>query len=226
MRSGRDEAGNQGDDRSREIEVSTPLGVAASAPETIERDSEDHPVRKWAFMGLALVVVAASVFVSVVVPKQRADQLRRERASYDQLLVLSANAEASIERAVSKTRDVAQYAEPLLNSSLTSPATRATLYQQVRAAAAASRADIEAERQSLAAAPTPRRLRVARAATLEYLQQWSLLFARAANGSYPAAGSTDDLQAQHQAALDALQQAAPDPERAALASTVFGTFDS
>ncbi len=229
MRSGRNGAGSSGDpnrDESREIEVSTPQGVAAAAPETMAHEAEDHPGRRRGLIGLALVAIAASLFVSIVVPKQRAAEQRHERASYDRLLSLSAQGEASIERAVSQTRDVAQYAEPLLNSSLTSPATRTMLYQQVRAAAAASRNDIEAERQTLAAAPASGKLRVARDATLAYLNEWSALFQRAASGSGPAEGTTEDLQVRRLAAQDALERAAPDREREALAGRVLGTFSS
>ena len=66
-----------------------------------------------------------------------------------------------------------------------------------------------------------RRLRAARQATISYLGAWSAMFG-------PAGGveTTDEVDARREAALMALQAAAPDPTLAAQADTVLGGTSS
>jgi hypothetical protein len=122
---------------------------------------------------------------------------------------------------------VAQYAEPLLNSSLTPKAARDNLYVLVSASARQGQTDIDTQLQRLAMDPASRsgRLRTARDAILAYLSNWSALFARAAGASDASAGSQNDLVALQRAARAALEKAAPDSKRAARAGTVLGTID-
>jgi hypothetical protein len=178
------------------------------------------PWLRFAVYALSLAVAAALVLVSV----QRSADRRHERASFDRMLTLSAAAQAAVERAVSQERDTAQYAEPLLNSSLTSSAARDNLYVTVSASAKQAQTDIDTEVQQLEADPTGRsgRLHATKAATIAYLSAWSTLFASADGTGSPAAG-TEDPDAARLAAQTALEKAAPDKVRAAKAGTVFGT---
>jgi hypothetical protein len=206
----------------RPLEITAPIDVTP-APDALEYGDEPRPARRWLLGTVALGVVVASLLVAVVIPHQRAVQQRRDRVSYDRLLSLTAAGEASVEQAVSHTRDVVQYAEPLLNSPLTSQAVRSELYRQISSAALQSRAGIEAERQRLAddrvigRAP---RLRAARAATLTYLADWSALFGQAGGA---ASGPGGDSNAERLAARAALVNAAPDAVRAARADSVMGS---
>jgi hypothetical protein len=214
---------DHGDDEPlRPLEITAPIDITPG-PDALEHGNDPRPVRRWALRTVALGVIVASVVVAVVIPHQRDVQQRRDRASYDRLLSLSAAGEASVEQAVSHTRDVVQYAEPLLNSPLTAPAVRSDLFRQIDIAARQSQAGIEAERQRLAddgVTSRARRLRVARAATLTYLAGWSALFAQAAGGATQPGG---DSNAERLAARAALVNAAPDPERAALAARLLGS---
>lgn len=205
----------------REIEVSSPFADAGEL-DALEHGDERKPWLGRALAVVAIVVVTASVTVSIVVPYEKSVERRHNEASYDQLLSLSAAGEAAVERAVSHTRDVVQYAEPLLNSSMTAPAVRTTLFAQISTAAQESSAWIDEERDRLAAdsATKSGRLKVARAATLAYLSDWSALFAQAGGGggSLPS----DELSTERVAAQTALVAAAPDPVRAAKAGNVLG----
>ena len=210
------------DEPPREIDVTTPWSGDAAPLDALGH--EPAPRRRGlAIVGVA-VLVAAGV-IPVVVHHHQQDVLRHDRAAYQQLLSLSADGEAAVEEAVSQTRDVSQYAEPLLNSPLTSATTRATLYRQVRAAQDASRTAIDAQRQRLAddKATGSHRLKAARTATLAYLDGWSAMFAPPTSDGF--AQSTDYLAARHSAALTALQAAAPDSTLAAEASSVLGGAD-
>lgn len=190
-------------------------------PDTLEHGGEPHPILRRAAYAVGVLVVVAFVAVSIV----RSSEQRRARASFDRLLTLSAAGQASVEQAQSQARDTAQYAEPLLNSSITSAAVRNRLYVEVSASARQAQSDIDAQLQRLEADPTGRsgRLRPARDATLAYLSSWSALFARAAGASNSPVDSQEDLDARQFAARAALENAAPDPARAAKARTVFGT---
>ena len=206
------------DEPPREIDISTPWSSDASAPDALGH--EPAPRRRLAVVGLA--ALGAAGVVPVVVHHHQQDVLRHDRAAYQQLLSLSADGEAAVEEGVSQTRDVSQYAEPLLNSQLTSATTRTTLYQQVKSAQDASRAAIDAQRQRLAAdkATSSHRLKAARTATLAYLDGWSAMFSPPAGSGF--AESTGDLAARHRAALLALQAAAPDQTLAAEAGDALG----
>ncbi|BEP13722.1 hypothetical protein acdb102_20330 [Acidothermaceae bacterium B102] len=210
------------DEPPREIDVSTPWSGDAAPLDALGH--EPAPRRR----GLAVVGLAALVAAGVtpvIVHHHQQDVLRHDRAAYEQLVSLSADGEAAVEEAVSQTRDVSQYAEPLLNSQLTSATTRTTLYRQVKAAQDASRAAIVAQRQRLADDKTTQshRLKAARSATLAYLDGWSAMFSPPAGSGF--AESTDDLAARHRAALLALQAAAPDQTLAAEAGDALGTTD-
>jgi hypothetical protein len=196
------------------------MSVADS--DTIEYGREPRTALRYVALAVAAAAVLASLG-SMVVSHHRAAEQRQARVSYDRLLTLAAAGQASVERAISQTRDVTQYAEPLLNSSLTAPAERDTLFRQVTTAQAKSRSDIDVERELLASTPASGRLRPARDATLAYLSGWSAMFAPAGAGG--SATSQDDLVARQRAALAALQRAAPDPARAAEADTVLGDVD-
>ncbi|HTC70608.1 MAG TPA: hypothetical protein VK662_13650 [Acidothermaceae bacterium] len=196
--------------------------------DTLEIGREPRRPSRWlrpAVYVVALAVVVALVLVSI----QRSANRRHERASFDRMLTLSAAAQAAVERAVSQERDVAQYAEPLLNSSLTSAGVRDNLYVTVSASAKQSQSDIDSQLQQLKADPTGRsgRLRAAKDATIAYLSDWSALFASAAGSSSGASGSNvnpaNDPDTARLAAQTALEKAAPDQVRAAKASAVFGT---
>jgi hypothetical protein len=213
---------DDGEEQPRALEITAPSDITP-APDALEYGDEPRPARRWLLRTVALGVVVASLLVAVVIPHQRATQQRRDRAAYDRLLSLTAAGEASVEQAVSHTRDVVQYAEPLLNSPLTSQAVRSDLYRQISSAALQSRAGIEAERQRLAEdrvtgrAP---RLRAARAATLAYLADWSALFGQAGGA---AGGPSGDSNAERLAARAALVDAAPDAVRASRAGIVMGS---
>jgi hypothetical protein len=201
----------------------TPMLEYVSMAETLEIGREPRRHSPWlrrAAYAVSLAVVVALVLGSL----QRSADRRHERASFDRLLTLSAAAQAAVERAVSQERDTAQYAEPLLNSSLTPAATRSTLYVTVSASAQRAQSDIDAQLQQLQANPTGRsgRLRAAKDATIAYLSAWSALFA-SADGTGSQAAGTEDPDAARLAAQTALEKAAPDQVRAAKASTVFGT---
>jgi hypothetical protein len=216
----RDDNGDAED--ARDIEVSAP-GTAAAELDALEHGAEPHPLRRRVLVGAGVLAVAASLVGSVVLPYEKSVQRRHAQASYDQLLALSAAGEASVERAVSHTRDVVQYAEPLLNSSLTPPAVRTTLFAQIATAAQQSSAGINAERDRLAADRATRagNLKAARAATLAYLSDWSALFAQAGGGG--GALPADELGNERRAAQVALVAAAPDAGRAAQAGAVLGS---
>jgi hypothetical protein len=196
------------------------LGLVSSV-DTLENGGQPHPGLRRSVYALSLVVVVALVLVAL----HRSAVRREERASFDRMLTLSSAAQAAVERAVSEERDTAQYAEPLLNSSQTASAEREQLYVTVSASARHAQSDIDAELQRLHADPTGQsgRLRVARDATITYLSDWSDLFARAAGASGQYAGPQEDLDAARLAAQAALEKAAPDRERTAKASAVFGT---
>ncbi|HEY0871443.1 MAG TPA: hypothetical protein VGD55_13665 [Acidothermaceae bacterium] len=195
-----------------------------SVADTLEQGGEPHPalpaVRRAAY---TLGVIGVVVFVTVQV--LHSIDRREQRASFDRMLSLSAGAQAAVEQAVSQERDTAQYAEPLLNSSLTTQAVREHLYVAVSASALQAQRDIDAQVQRIQADSTGRsgRLRSARDAMLAYLASWSALFASAAGSSNAPADSQTDLDAQQVAARTALEKAAPDPVRAAKARVVFGT---
>jgi len=205
-----------------------PMLEHVSMADTLEIGREPRRISPWlrrSVYALALAVVVALVLGSI----QRSAHRRDERASFDRMLTLSAAAQAAVERAVSQERDTAQYAEPLLNSSLTSAGVRDNLYVTVSASAKQAQSDIDAELQQLQADRTGRsgRLRAAKEATIAYLSAWSALFASAAGTSSGAAGSSDgpanDPDTARLAAQTALEKAAPDQVRAAKAGTVFGT---
>src|SRR5450432_3455035 len=162
-------------------------------PDTLEHGGEPHPTLRRAAYAVGVLVVVAFVAVSIL----RSVDQRKARASFDRLLTLSAAGQASVEQAQSQARDTAQYAEPLLNSSITSEAVRNRLYVAVSASARQAQSDIDAQLQRLEADPTGRsgRLRAARDATLAYLSSWSALFARAAGASNTPVGSQGDLDA-------------------------------
>ncbi|MDX6242369.1 MAG: hypothetical protein QOE76_92 [Frankiales bacterium] len=206
----------------RELEVSAP-GTDAAELDALEHGAEPHQGRRRALLTAAVLAAAGSLVVSVVLPHERSVQRRHAQASYDRLLALSAAGEAAVEQAVSHTRDVVQYAEPLLNSSLTSPAVRSTLFAEIAAAAQQSSSAINAERDRLAADRATRagNLKAARAATLAYLSDWSALFAQAGGGG--GALPTDELGNERRAAQVALVAAAPDPVRASKAGNVLGS---
>jgi hypothetical protein len=216
----RDDSGDAED--WRELEVSAP-GTDPAELDALEHGGEPHPFRRRILVAAGVVAVAVSLVVSVLLPYQKSVDRRHTQASYDQLLVLSAAGEASVEQAVSHTRDVVQFAEPLLNSSLTSRAVRTTLFAQIAAAAQQSSAGINAERDRLAADRATRggNLKAARAATLAYLSDWAALFAQAGGGS--GALPTDELGNERRTAQTALVAAAPDAARAAKASSVLGS---
>lgn len=195
-----------------------------SFADTLEHGGEPHPALpalRLAAYTLGVIVVVVFVAVSV----SRSIDRREQRASFDRMLSLSVGAQAAVEQAVSQERDTAQYAEPLLNSSLTTQAVRERLYVAVSASALQAQRDIDAQLQRIQGDPTGRsgRLRTARDATLAYLAGWSALFASAASSSGAPADSQADLDAQQVAARTALEKAAPDPVRAAKARVVFGT---
>jgi hypothetical protein len=200
-----------------------PMLEHVSMADTLEIGREPRRQSPWlrfAVYALSFAVVAALVLVSI----ERSAHRRDERSSFDRMLTLSAAAQAAVERAVSQERDAAQYAEPLLNSSLTSAAVRDNLYVTVSASAKQAQSDIDTELQQLRADPTGRsgRLRAAKDATIAYLADWSALFASAAGTGSQAAVSQDPDTARL-AAQTALEKAAPDQVRATKASTVFGT---
>jgi hypothetical protein len=186
--------------------------------DTLENGGEPNPVVRRLVAALVVVVLAAAVVVTVY----RSSERRHERADFDRLLVLAAAGQASVERAQSQARDIAQYAEPFLNSPTTPPAVRESLFVTVSTSASQGRTDIEAQRQLIAAAATGHsgRLRAAKNAMLSYLSSWSSLYASAAG----TAGSQapDDIAAQQAAARLALVKAAPDHERALKANSVLG----
>lgn len=190
-------------------------------PDTLENGAEPRPVLRWLAAGLVVVLVLAAVIVSM----HRASDKRHERASFDQLLALAVAGEASVESAVSRVRDVAQYAEPLLNSSLTPVAERQTLYASVSASARQAEIVIDTALHKLAAESVGhfKRLRSAQAATVTYLSSWAAVFASAA-GAEDASGSPPiDLAAQRADATTALEKAAPDRHRASTAATALGS---
>lgn len=188
-------------------------------PEDDVLENENAPRRRGPLVVGILVLVVAAV-IPTAVHRHRASVLRHDRAAYQQLLNLSAAGEASIEQAVSQTRDVTQYAEPLLNSPQTTAQARATLYRQVRSAQDVSRSTIDAQLRLLSTDRTTssaHRLRAARQATINYLGAWSAVFG-------PAGGveTSDDLDTRRDTALTALRAAAPDATLAALSDTVLG----
>jgi hypothetical protein len=154
----------------------------------------------------------------------RSAQREHQRDAYDKLIALSVAGEEAVASAVSRTRDVVQYAEPLLNASQTTPETRATLLKQVSDTAEQSRAGIEAQRARLASASAPGKLRVARDATEKYLADWAAVFDNAAGGGQPLERVQNDLLIEQNAARDALRAAAPDKDRAAKADGALGTL--
>jgi hypothetical protein len=160
----------------------------------------------------------------VSVSLYRSAQREHQRAAYDKLITLSAAGEQAVASAVSRTRDVVQYAEPLLHASQTTPETRTTLLKQVADAAEQSRAGIEAQRARVASASAPGKLRVARDATEKYLDDWAAVFGNAAGGGEPLERVENDLLQEQNAARDALVAAAPDKSRAAQADGVLGTL--
>lgn len=192
--------------------------------DTLENGAEPRPWLRGLAAGLVLVLLVAVVAVSV----HRASDKRHERASFDRLLALAIAGEASVESAVSRVRDVAQYAEPLLNSSLTPAAERQTLYASVSASARQAQIviDTAVHRLSAASVGQSKRLRSAQAATVAYLSSWASVFASAA-GAEDASGSPPiDLATQRADAATALQKAAPDRKRASNAATALGASDS
>jgi hypothetical protein len=194
-----------------------------SMADTLEIGREPRRPTPW-LRPAAYAISVAMVVVLVLVSIQRSAHRREERSSFDRMLTLSAAAQSAVERAVSQERDAAQYAEPLLNSSLTSAAVRDNLYVTVSASAKQAQNDIDTELQQLQADRTGRsgRLRSAKDATIAYLSDWSAIFASAA-GAGSQAVSSQDPDAARLAAQTALEKAAPDQVRAAKASAVFGT---
>lgn len=210
----------------REIEVSAPADAAALPLDALEYGKEPRPRRRAAFVGVGATAVVVSLVVTVALPAYRSAQLHHRQAAYSKLLTLSAAGESSVERAVSQTRDVSQYAEPLLNSSMTSPATRNELYLQVRAAARKGRLDIDSVSAQLAAFHAGGQLKTARDATLAYLSDWSAVFAQASGDNAVAAESDADLHVVQQQARAALAAAAPDEELAAEGRGVLGSTET
>ncbi len=194
------------------------LAHDALGPDVLEH--EGGPRRRGLLAFGALVLVGAAV-VPTVVHRHEQSVRKHNRAAYEQLLNLSAAGEASVEQAVSQARDVNNYAEPLLNSAMTTSATRQTLYLQVKSAQNVGRTTIDAQLQALSDDPTTshsHRLQAARQATIDYLSAWSAMFG-------PASGTqtTDNLDARRSAALSALQAAAPDATLAEAAGVVLGS---
>lgn len=210
----------------REIEVSAPADAAATPVDAIEYGKEPHPRRRAALIAAGAVAVVVSLLLTMALPAYRTAQLHHRQAAYAQLLTLSAAGESSVERAVSQTRDVSQYAEPLLNSSMTSLATREELYSQVRTAARGGRMDIDAVSSQLAAFRVSGRLKTARDATLAYLNDWAAVFAQASGDTTVSAESDADLHIVQTRARVALAAAAPDDELAAQARGVLGSTDT
>lgn len=193
----------------------------ADAPvDELRRDGPRSGAARWVSLSVAVVLVLSAVGVSLY----RSAQRQHQRVAYDKLIALSAAGEQAVASAVSRTRDVVQYAEPLLNASQTTPATRTTLLKQVADAAEQSRAGIEAQRAKLASASAPGKLRLARDATEKYLTDWAAVFSNAAGNGEPLQRVENDLLQEQNAARDALRAAAPDKDRAAQADGVLGSL--
>jgi type II secretory pathway pseudopilin PulG len=190
-----------------------------SLTDTLENGSEPNPRVRWLVGALVVVVLAAAVVVTLY----RSAQRRQERADFDRLLVLAAAGQASVERAQSQARDVAQYAEPFLNSPTTPNAVRESLYVTVSTSARQGQTDIESQRQRVAAAATGNsgRLRTAKNAMLAYLSSWSSVYASASGATQSQA--PDDIAQELRAARLALVKAAPDRKRVLKANAVLGT---
>ena len=210
------------DEPGREFEVTNPIDITPVREDTVGRDAAPRPGLRRALIGAAVLAVAASVTVSVIIPDRRQAEQKRNAASYDRLLKISAAGEVSIQDAVSRTRDVVQYAEPLLNSAQTTPAMRASLLVQVAAAARQSGSGIDVQVRNLKAAPASGRLKAAQQATLAYLSAWAAIFDNAAGQGADLTGADGTLVSQHQAALTALVAAAPDQQRADQADAALG----
>ena len=208
------------DDESPEPQVSTPFELDQAPLDELAWDEPRSRTPRWAAVAVALIVLASAAGTSVY----RSAQREHQRAAYDKLIALSAAGEQAVASAVSQTRDVVQYAEPLLNAAQTTTATRTQLLQEVSAAAERSRSGIEAQRARLAAAPAPGKLRVARDAAEKYLADWAAVFGNASGHGAPLERVENDLLLEQNAARDALRAAAPDKGRAAKADTVLGTL--
>lgn len=193
-------------------------------PDTIENGADPRPGLRRLVAVLTVLVLVGFIGVST----HRTGEQRRERASFDQLLALATAGETSVESAQSQAHDVAQYAEPLLNSSLTPTAVRNTLYAAVTASARQGEIVIDTALNRLIADPVGKsgRLRAARAATITYLSSWAAVFARAAGAETTSGSPSIDLVAQQSAASVALQKAAPDRQRASNAATALGATGS
>jgi hypothetical protein len=208
-----------------DLDAASPFDLDAAAPDEL-RSPEDRPGRdrsrlaRWVASAAAVVVLATAAGVSLY----RSAEREHQRDAYDKLIALSADGEAAVASAVSQTRDVVQYAEPLLNSAQTNADTRTALLREVRSAAARSRTTIEVQRRRVAAADAPGSLGVARAATEKYLADWASVFAGASGQASPPDGVENDLMAEQDAARQALRDAAPDKHRAAQADGVLGTL--
>lgn len=208
------------DGESPEPQVSTPFDLDAAPPDELAHDEPSSRRARWATVALALAVLASAAGASVY----RSVQREHQRVAYDNLIALSTAGEQAVANAVSQTRDVVQYAEPLLNSAQTTPATRTALLHRVAGAAQRSRAGIEAQRARLATAPAPGKLRLARDATERYLADWAAVFENAGGGGAPLERVQNDLLLEQDAAREALRAAAPDKGRAAQADTALGTL--
>jgi hypothetical protein len=189
-------------------------------PDEVGNDERQPRAFRWLGVVAALLVVGIAAGVSLYDSAQR----EHRRAAYDRVVALSAAGEQAVASAVSQTRDVVQYAEPLLNSAQTTPTTRTTLLQQISDAAQRGRVGIEAQRALLAAAPAPGKLQVARDAAEKYLADWAAVFGTASGEGAPLGSAQADFLQEQTAARDALRAAAPDKHRAAEADTVLGSL--
>lgn len=208
------------DDESPQLEVTSPFDLDAAPPDELVHDEPRSRAAWWATLAVALVVLASAAGTSVY----RSAQRQHQRAAYDKLIALSTAGEQAVASAVSQTRDVVQYAEPLLNQAQTTPETRTALLRQVAVAAQRSRAGIEEQRARLAAASAPGKLRPARDAAEKYLADWAAVFGNASGEGAPLERVENDLLLEQNAARDALRAAAPDKDRAAQADTALGSL--
>lgn len=182
-------------------------------------DEPRSNVGRWVALSVAVLVMLSVVGVSL----NRSAQREHQRLAYDKLIALSTAGQQAVDSAVSQTRDVVQYAEPLLNTAQTSPATRTELLQQVSLAAQKSQDVIEAQRARLAAADAPGKLRAARDAAEKYLADWASVFSSAGGDGQPLDNVQSDLAQEQNAARAALRAAAPDKSRADEADSALGT---
>jgi type II secretory pathway pseudopilin PulG len=192
--------------------------VSVTLVDTLENGAEPNPVAR----RLVVAVVAVVVVALAIGTLYRSAERRHERAAFDRLLSLAADAQASVQQAQSHATDVARYVDPFVNSPTTPRGVRQAFDVAVSTTARQGQTDIDAQRQRIAADTTARsgRLRTAKNAMLAYLSSWSAFYAKAAGaGQSP---SPDALSAQQRAARTALVNAAPDDERAVKAAAVLG----